>query len=106
MKPGLPSVPRTINEFPVLAHRPATDSTNEVCAVVLVQRDDGTFIVWTWNRECPGASNGKYDLTLDEAAAEFVRRHSRCYSTFDVGFYTPGRDVVAAVRAACNGEDV
>lgn len=43
MKPGLPPVPRTINEFPVLAHRPATDSTNEVCAVVLAQRDAGVL---------------------------------------------------------------
>lgn len=78
MKPDLDPVPESINGYPVVAHRPATPSRDEVCEVVLcrvVSKPD-EYVTWTWNRQAGGASHGKYAQALDAAVTDFFARHT------------------------------
>ena len=76
MQTGLHPVPARLNGGNVIAHRPATLARDEICSVVLVYRETGDeYIVWTYNRQNPGAHHGDYALTQWKGADTFLSRH-------------------------------
>lgn len=67
-------VPPTVNGYPVVASKPATLSDREICDIILCRRGVNYYVTWCYNRQCPGASSGHYDMSLASAAADFTNR--------------------------------
>ena len=96
MSTNFPAVPSHINNYPVLANRPASRRKGEPCVVVLVRRADmEDYATWMWNRDTGGAFEGHYDMTLTEAAEDFASRGGLRTCTLN---YTIADHVPAEVR--------
>lgn len=77
MRNDLPPIPATVNGYPVLAHKPYSSADSEICEVILCRRGEDDYVTWGYNRECPGAFGGSYDMNRIEAAQEFHDRGTR-----------------------------
>lgn len=95
----LQPVPATVNGYPVIASKRATFADSECCDYIMVRREDD-YVTWGYNRSCPGAFSGHYDMTLTEGAESFASRGPCDLSYIVTNAATP--DERNAVREAVN----
>ncbi len=71
----LPNVMKKLDGFYLIAHKLfSLHAHDHYLSIVLVKRDDGDYVVWTYNSESGGFSNGFYSSEPFSAIVEYNER--------------------------------